>query len=64
MGTRYTRLRRRLAARAAEARYDERGSVLSEYGVLLGIMAVAAAAAGAYIVTNIDGWLQQLPLPG
>lgn len=53
-----------LAARAAEARDDDRGSVLSEYGILLGVMAVAALAGATYVVANVNGWFESLPTPG
>ena len=53
-----------LPARAAEARDDDRGSVLSEYGILLGVMAVAALAGATLVAANVNGWFQSLPTPG
>lgn len=59
-----TRLQVWLAVRADQARHDDRGSVLSEYGILLGVMALAALAGATYVATNVDGWFQNLPVPG
>jgi Flp pilus assembly pilin Flp len=53
-----------LTVRAAQARHDDRGSVLSEYGILLGVMAVAALAGATYVATNVEGWFDSLPVPG
>ncbi len=53
-----------LTVRAAQARHDDRGSFVSEYGIVLGVMAVAALAGATYVATNVDGWFDSLPVPG
>jgi Flp pilus assembly pilin Flp len=60
----FTTLRTRLAARARAAKADDRGSILSEYSILTGVIAVAAVAATTYIVANIQGWLDSIPAVG
>lgn len=64
MRSKLLQLHARLAACAAETRADDRGSVLSEYGILLGVMALAALAGATYVATTVEGWFDRLPLPG
>jgi Flp pilus assembly pilin Flp len=59
-----TRLHAWLAVGVAQASEDDRGSVLSEYGVLLGVMAVAALAGATFVAANVEGWFDSLPTPG
>ena len=52
-----------LTARAADARRDDRGSILSEYGILLGLMSVGAVAVAAFVISRTQGWLDSIPTP-
>lgn len=64
MRNKFTRFHVWVTVRAAQARDDDRGSVLSEYGVLLGIMALAALGGATYVAANVQGWFDSIPTPG
>ena len=40
---------------------DDRGSVFSEYGMLVGIIGVAGAAGAAILAARVTNWFNSLP---